>query len=424
MNIVASKYNDEKHKSCQSFINYSRGWIKTSKRSQMKPKIPKRFKLVSYNILADGEKLALGSKHDYCPLNLRQWKLRFSKIKAELCSYNADIVCLQEILPTAFKSDFLPYFESSGFVGLYFRDTKSSKSVSIATATFIKTSSFKILDKKSVYFSSCVEPAVHTGKLKKKLLSLSEGVLMTLLQRRESENVVLVMNTHIHWDPSYPNIKAQQCAFACKAAKLFLKSACKPLNINEDVVPIVFAGDFNSIRDVQLAFLPSIQKQWYKHDDELNALGGAYQLLSTGYLHQSHPEHPDSFAKSLPPVITKTECKTSTGKKMKIKNARKFVGRLETKIDFNHVYEEIKIPFTTKVPDFQGPIDYIFFTSSKLHCIAYLEMPYSALDAVDTHKNVNFASENKPTPSEFPYIPNERWPSDHLAIGGIFEFRS
>eukprot|EP00944_MAST-04C_sp_MAST-4C-sp1_P003637 g3637.t1 len=242
---------------------------------------------------------------------------------------------------------------------------------------------------------------------------------MTLLQHRESENIVLVMNTHIHWDPSYPNIKAQQCAFACKAAKLFLKAACKHLNIHEDVVPIVFAGDFNSIRDVQLAFLPSIQKQWYKHDKELNALGGAYQLMSTGYLHQSHPEHPDSFAKSLPPVITKTECKTSAEKKKQIKNARKFVGRLETNIDFNHVYKEIRIPFTTKVPDFQGPIDYIFFTSSKLNCVAYLEMPYLALNAVDTHNDVN-----KPTPSEFPYIPNERWPSDHLAIGGTFEFRS
>ena len=58
------------------------------------------------------------------------------------------------------------------------------------------------------------------------------------------------------------------------------------------------AGDLNSIRNVQLEFLPSIQKQWYVHDAEHNKLGGAYQLLSTGKLHQLHPEHPDSFASS------------------------------------------------------------------------------------------------------------------------------
>ena len=295
--------------------------------------------------------------------------------------------------------------------------------MSIATATFVKTSKFKVLDEKSIYFSSCIEPLVHTGKLKKKLLSLREGVLMTLLEHRESENIVLVMNTHIHWDPSYPNIKAQQCAFACKAAKSFLKAACKYLSIDEDV-PIVFAGDFNSIRDVQLDFLPSIQKQWYKHDNELNNLGGAYQLLSTGYLHQTHPEHPDSFAKSMPPVLTIAEHKSSEREKKHRKNTRKYVGRLETKIDFNHVYEDIRIPFTTKVPDFQGPIDYIFFTSNKLKCAAYLEMPYSTRNIVDMHNHAKLPPETKPTPSEFPYIPNECWPSDHLAIGGIFEFKS
>lgn len=374
-----------------------------------------QFKLVTYNVLADGEKLALGPKHDYCPLNLRQWQVRFKKIKAELCSYDADIVCLQEILPTAFSSDFLPYFQNNGFIGLYFRNAKNSKSVSIATATFVKTSKFKVLDEKSIYFSSCIEPQVHTGKLKKKLLSLREGVLMTLLKHRESENIVLVMNTHIHWDPSYPNIKAQQCAFACKAAKAFLKAACKRLNVHEDV-PVVFAGDFNSIRDVQLGFLPSIQKQWYKHDNELNKLGGAYQLLSTGYLHQNHPEHPDSFAKSMPPVDTIAEHTSSEREKKHRKNARKYVGRLETKMDFNHVYKDIRIPFTTKVPDFQGPIDYIFFTSSNLICAAYLEMPYSTRNTVDMHNHVNLPLETKPTPSEFPYIPNECWPSDHLAI--------
>ena len=77
------------------------------------------FKLVTYNILGDGEKLALGSKHDYCPLNLRHWQVRFKKITAELYSYNADIVCLQEILPTA-SSDFLPFFPKYWFSRIVF----------------------------------------------------------------------------------------------------------------------------------------------------------------------------------------------------------------------------------------------------------------------------------------------------------------
>ena len=35
------------------------------------------------------------------------------------------------------------------------------------------------------------------------------------------------------------------------------------ITVEKDNISIVFAGDLNSIRNVQLEFLPSIQKQWY-----------------------------------------------------------------------------------------------------------------------------------------------------------------
>ena len=53
-------------------------------------------RLVTWNILADGPGLALSNKHDYCPLDLREWPGRVQRIITTLRSFNADLVCLQE----------------------------------------------------------------------------------------------------------------------------------------------------------------------------------------------------------------------------------------------------------------------------------------------------------------------------------------
>lgn len=406
-----------------------REWLYKNNNCNLKTHIDNnQFRLVSYNILADGENLALGAKHDYCPLELREWELRFDKIKKELSSYNADIVHLQEILPLHFLRDFQPFFQSKGYNGTYFRDPHNTKHNSIAVATFVRKTSFKKLFEKKVYFWEMIGPN-HAGKLKKKILNVREGVLLQLLKHSVTGNLVLSMNTHIHWDPSYPNIKAQQCAFACEAAISFLKKDCGGLEVEKDNISIVLAGDLNSIRNVQLEFLPSIQKQWYVHDGENNKLGGAYQLLSTGKLHQLHPEHPDSFAKSSPPIIENKndDAAILNPKKKKIKkNSRKYVGVLQTNINFTHVYKEQRIPFTTKCPDFQGPLDYIFYTFETCNCIGFLEMPYVFKPAMKSGTgtfNLQKVENVKLSSNDFPFIPNDVYPSDHLAIGGIFEFK-
>ena len=54
-------------------------------------------------------------------------------------------------------------------------------------------------------------------------------------------------------------------------------------------------------------------------------------------------------------------------------------------------------------------------------------MPYAL--KTDNHNGNNDNNNNnnnnneKPTSNDFPYIPDAVWPSDHLAIGGIFEFK-
>ena len=53
------------------------------------------LKAVTYNLLAD--KYAVSGFHSYCPTRWLEWGYRLPRILIELDSYDADVICLQEV---------------------------------------------------------------------------------------------------------------------------------------------------------------------------------------------------------------------------------------------------------------------------------------------------------------------------------------
>ena len=75
-------------------------------------------RIVSYNVL--GPKQALTDKHAYSHFKWRKWPYRKERIFDELRSYDADVVCLQEITPDTFLNDFVPFMRELGLdKGIY-----------------------------------------------------------------------------------------------------------------------------------------------------------------------------------------------------------------------------------------------------------------------------------------------------------------
>jgi len=56
-----------------------------------------RIRIVSYNILGDGDKYALSKQHAYCPREFIAASSRYPRMIQELKSYDADVVALQEV---------------------------------------------------------------------------------------------------------------------------------------------------------------------------------------------------------------------------------------------------------------------------------------------------------------------------------------
>ena len=71
------------------------------------------FKVVTYNLLAD--KYAIGGHHRYCPEEHLIWSSREPRIMAELDSYKADIICLQEVERPYMEDELGPWLREKGY---------------------------------------------------------------------------------------------------------------------------------------------------------------------------------------------------------------------------------------------------------------------------------------------------------------------
>jgi CCR4-NOT transcription complex subunit 6 len=75
-----------------------------------------KFKVLSYNILA--ESYASLDRYYYCPSWALDWNYRKQGILKELLSYDADILCLQEVESGQYNSFFKPELAKVGYIGV------------------------------------------------------------------------------------------------------------------------------------------------------------------------------------------------------------------------------------------------------------------------------------------------------------------
>jgi CCR4-NOT transcription complex subunit 6 len=68
--------------------------------------------VVTYNMLAD--KYAMGGHHKYCPLEHLDFSSRGPRLLDEIASYNADILCLQEVERPFMEDELGPKLRSLG----------------------------------------------------------------------------------------------------------------------------------------------------------------------------------------------------------------------------------------------------------------------------------------------------------------------
>jgi len=166
--------------------------------------------------------------------------------------------------------------------------------------------------------------------------------------------------------------------------------------------PIVIGGDFNS--------LPS--KRYTDAFDKVPAgkelVSGTFELLTQGQIKPEHQDHP----------ATRRKGKTKGGGGDQLQDielsSRGFVLTSAAKEAWGS-----EPMFTNRTPGFTGCLDYIFFTSNSFQVSEILKMPFGSDDGSGKVEE----EEEAEVIRKFPPIPNEVWPSDHLAVGAKLRWK-
>eukprot|EP01084_Bolivina_argentea_P284981 488589_1 len=362
--------------------------------------------VMTYNILADGERYALNSRYDYCDLTHRIFDYRGPRIVLKIKAYEPDVICMQEITFKLYNEYFKPEMEKLGYIGIYGRRNNlhedqqddciwiKTDKIDIVKYKVIRLGNAAGKDAQNSYGNDLIcDPDeirdlgrnAQTCYFYKQLEHCKDVFIVALCNLKSSNKQFVVCSSHLYWRSKSPHIKVgQSYLFNYRLHKL-LTEIWNVKNVND--MPIIIGLDSNSL-----------PKQ-----------SGMYTFMTSGILSKSHPEHPANHYKML--SIPNHDWKLPFD--WKWKSVYNIVSHKQNKTE----------PCMTKcIRKFHGCIDYLFINNN-FKVIEYVEMPWQS--SLNFHNNSNNLNENeinnqiaieKLFAMHFKECPNEWYPSDHLLL--------
>ncbi|XP_005090525.1 2',5'-phosphodiesterase 12 [Aplysia californica] len=315
------------------------------------------FRVLSYNILAEmyaDTDVARTQLFAHCPQQALDMSYRKQLILKEILGYQADLLCLQEVDRSIFRSHLNPALSSNGYTGLF---RSKAGQLGEGCATFMRDSKFRLVRELDItiseYLSShpdCVDiwtEVCKSEQLKQKVEERSSILQVTVVESVENPGSYLcVANTHLYFHPRACNVRLIQGATALR----YLQSVCQTYEQEGSQVALVFCGDFNS-----------------------DPLVGVYQLYTAGWVPADYQDW------------------DSAGPEEKITG-------LELRQPMN-IESACGTPkYTNFTPMFNECLDYVYIDADKLKVESVVPMP----DHADVVANAG--------------LPSVVFPSDHIAL--------
>lgn len=358
------------------------------------------FRVFSYNALC--HKYATPGQYGYLPSGALVWDWRKNKVLEEIRERDADILCLQEIDLHSYNEFFRNELAYNDYKGVYWQKTrattmpeKEAKTVD-GCATFFKRSKYILLDSQMINMSNL---AINRPDMKgspdvfNRVMPKDQIAVIAFLENRLTGSRLIVVNTHLEWSANFADVKVVQTAMILdslsKAAEKYARwPACKDKKhyafqdeangddgtppeapqepapsmeyTSSTQIPLLFCGDFNSLRG-----------------------SGVYDLLANGSLEKDNADF----------MGNKYGNFTRDG--------------IQHPFSLRSAYSHLngtpnELPFTNYTPGFVGVIDYIWYSSNSLEATKLLGPVNSEyLDRV-------------------PAFPTWHFPSDHLSLAAEF----
>lgn len=231
-----------------------------------------QFRVVTYNLLAD---LYCDSdytrKHlfPYCPPYALDIDYRKQLFVKELLGYHADLMCLQEVDAKIFDYDLQPLF-IGGAGGRFGGSFQRKGTTAEGLATFYNRQRFQLIERygctlgenipKLAVFADIWQAIDRNRQLAERICERSTAVQVTVLRAVETENVVIVANTHLYFHPDADHIRLLQIGLAMRYVEDVHRKTAAELSIDVARISIIFCGDFNSVPECGIYKLMTEQR--------------------------------------------------------------------------------------------------------------------------------------------------------------------
>lgn len=183
-------------------------------------------------------------------------------------------------------------------------------------AIFFKADKFKFEDKMLIEFNqlALARPSLRKHKdMYNRVMTRDNISLIARLEHRESRQEIIVGNVHVHWDPTFCDVKLVQA--------ILLLEELEKLSARHPKASLILCGDLNSLPD-----------------------SGVYSLLENGSIHAGHEEF---LSYTYEPYSTE-----GAHHSLNLRNA------------YSVCPEAIDL--TIMSPKFRGVIDYVFYRPTNL----------------------------------------------------------
>ncbi|XP_063372704.1 protein angel isoform X3 [Cydia amplana] len=348
-----------------------RVWESTGKTTKYSNGNPLRFRVLSYNVLAQ----YLLECHPYlyteCKSQNLKWKVRAARLYDEILKLSPDILCLQEVQASHLNS-FYSNFEKIGYSGIFKRKTGVRHD---GCAIYFKDSLFEMQDTVSVELYQPELPILNRDNI---------GMMVKLVPRHCPDTPIVVVTTHLLYNPKRTDVRLAQMQVLLAEIDRFAY-----FDNGRDASPFRDSSDWKKI-----------------------GVTDNCQHLSV-YLNRS---------KRLPTDFCMTKIYNSEYRSNMAELEDGSAGRgdehgelfnsgaLGHALNLASVYDKVKHDGSHEATTFQDywvTVDYIYFSScSSLKLVERLRLP-TAAECQALGK-----------------LPNDVYGSDHLVLGGTFELKS
>ncbi|UJR13564.1 hypothetical protein I4U23_000577 [Adineta vaga] len=183
------------------------------------------LRVVSYNILADGYASSTGAReiiYPYCPQDYLEFDYRKPLLFREILGYHADLILLQECDTKLYERDFSSIMNAHGYSG----DFKiKSQNVQEGEAIFYRKDRFSPINTHSIRLGEYLRDSPHMEHIRQRSVLVAD-INTHLLERNtvlqvlalqpqgQSNEVLLICNTHLYYHPRADIVRCFQTVIA------------------------------------------------------------------------------------------------------------------------------------------------------------------------------------------------------------------